>query len=66
MLPGENVVFFKSRLGLSGKDLSFIVELSFVRKLMRLWPLAHKSPDSFFLLLYFTLNLGAQPFQETE
>lgn len=29
-------------------DLGFIVGLSFVRKLMPLCPLAHKSPDFFF------------------
>lgn len=42
-------VFFRSRSGLFGMDLGFIVGLSFVRKLMPLCPLAHKSPDFFFL-----------------
>lgn len=60
------MLFFKSRLGLFGMDLGFIVGLSFVRKLMPLCPLAHKSPDFFSLLLYFTLNLRAQPFQITK
>lgn len=47
MLPGK-ILFFKSHLGLFGMDLGFIVGLSFVRKLMPLCPLAHKSPDFFF------------------
>lgn len=38
------MLFFKSRSGL-GMDLSFIVDLSFVGKLMRLCPLTHKSPS---------------------
>lgn len=41
-------MFFKSHLELFGKDLDFIVGISFVRKLMPLWPLTHKSPDFFF------------------
>lgn len=64
-----NMLFFKSCLGLFGLDLSFIVGLSFVRKLMPPCPLAHKSPGFFFFflfLLYFPLNLRAQPFQITK
>lgn len=44
------MLFFKSHLGLFGTDLSFIVGLSFVWKLIPLCPHAHKSPDIFFSL----------------
>lgn len=57
MLPAERVIFQ-------------ILFRSFVRKLMPLCPLAHKSPvfflDFFLFLLYFPLNLRAQPFQITK